>query len=77
MNRRSFIGFASGGFVAAPTLAFAPPAAPAAPPLVAPRLDPINITLRIEKGAPLTALEVDDNFRRIVERLHNLERHRP
>jgi len=37
----------------------------------------MSIIYRQEKGAPLTAQEVDDNFRQLDERVRTLERHYP
>lgn len=33
----------------------------------------MSLTYRIEKGAPLSAKELDDNFRQLHERIHELE----
>ena len=37
----------------------------------------MTLTYRSDKGAPLTANEIDDNFRELEIRLHALENHEP
>lgn len=37
----------------------------------------MTLTYRSNKGAPLTADEIDDNFRELDARLHSLENHEP
>lgn len=72
MNRRGFLSVfgVAAGVAALPAAGVA--ALPAAVPTAAP-FAPLDLNMRDLIGRPLTAAEVDDNFRRLVERLHELE----